>query len=367
MGEIYAGSVCTIAALTAKNSHDGGCFGHARNPLSSRPCRILPDWYIEGNPYVGTDLRLGLSPLPLHTRAWVVQERILASRTLYYGWNGLAWECVECSATEGVPAGDVSRFSPKADFFDIVLRPPDDRDTAEKAAAVYDLWTGIQAAYTRCLLTRFDDRLVAITGVIKRIEKAIGWRNLWGLWQERFLRDLLWFVEEPSTRPSTEQYLAPTWSWVGIQGRVMMVTGGEQQCEWAAEVVANSAVLPGGEGHIRLRAMTTAVRCTPDGQLNPGIDVSAPRWQEVDWDPDVALPAARIDVDSEAAVRCVLIARIPECLGPATPSLDIGLVVAQRDTGDWMRLGVFRQLRDEEPLFPECLRDAAHVMEITLV
>jgi hypothetical protein len=74
----------------------------------------------------------------------------------------------------------------------------------------------------------------------------------------------------------------------------MMVTGGEQQCKWAAEVVMDSAALPGDEGHIQLRAVMTAVRCTPDRQLYSGIDMPAPRWQEVDWDPEV-LPAARID------------------------------------------------------------------------
>jgi len=165
MGEIYANSICTIAALTARNSHEGCFFDHARNPLLFRPCRILDRWYVEANSNVGIDLRMGLSPLPLHTRAWVVQERILAPRTLYYGFTGLAWECVECSATEAVPMGEVSRFSPKASFFGIQKQTDEEK---------YGAWTDIQISYTRCLLTRFDDRLVAISGVIKRVEMLTG-------------------------------------------------------------------------------------------------------------------------------------------------------------------------------------------------
>ena len=94
MGEIYAESANPVAALTARNAHDGGCFSdHARNPLFFHPCRVTPHWTVEGNTPVGTDLKLpppSLGPLPLHTRAWVVQERLLTPRTPYYGSTGLA-------------------------------------------------------------------------------------------------------------------------------------------------------------------------------------------------------------------------------------------------------------------------------------
>ena len=40
---------------------------------------------------------------PLHKRAWVVQERLLSPRTLYYGLSGICWECWQQVATEGDP------------------------------------------------------------------------------------------------------------------------------------------------------------------------------------------------------------------------------------------------------------------------
>lgn len=317
MGETYANSICTIAALTAHNSYEGCFFDNARSPLFFRSCRISDRWYVEGNPNVGVDLRVGLSPLPLHTRAWVVQERILAPRTLYYGSNGLAWECAECSATEAIPWGQISRFSPKASFFDI-QRQSDD--------AIYDCWTDIQISYTRCELTRFSDRRVAISGVIKRIEKMTGWTNVWEMWRERLLWELLWFVEEPTERPATEEYLAPTWSWVGIKGRVMMVIGSAEKKTWMAEVVDVGA--SEGRGRIRIEGMMKKARCIDEGRL------SLETITVVDWDADIKLVA------NGKEVQCLLIARLT--------GLDVGLVLS-REGDAWVRLGVFRGCA----LFPE--------------
>ena len=371
MGEIYAGSVCTIAALTARNAHDGGCFfEHARNPLFFRPCRLNPRWSVEGNPYVGTDLRLGppsLGPFPLHTRAWVVQERLLAPRTLYYGYNGLAWECATCSATEGVPEGEQSRFSPKASFFEIMRQlPGEDRSQGQVAdpellERIYDLWTDIQIAYSRCLLTHFDDRLVAISGVVKRIEAATGWRSMWGMWRERILADILWFTEEPSVRPKTSEYLAPTWSWAGLEGRVMTaIGGGGMGCEWTAEVLSDGK-LTDGRGYLHLKAMVKPVILTAGGRLNPGITSPAQSWEEIDWNPDEMLE----DTDVGCELQCVSVVRIPDYLGPGTFAFEIGLVTKKASQDEsWLRIGVFRQLRNGTALFGESLENAT---ELTLL
>jgi len=345
MGEIYANSVCTVAALTARNSHEGCFFDETRNPLFFRSCRISDRWYVEGNPNVGVDLRIGLSALPLHTRAWVVQERVLAPRTLYYGSNGLAWECTECSATEADPRGQVSRFSPKASFFDILQQQSHD--------ALYDCWTDIQITYTTCQLTRFSDRLVAISGVIKRIEGVTGWRNVWGLWRERVLRELLWFVEEPTGRPMTEQYLAPTWSWVGIEGRVMMAIGSTEKTVWMADVVDVGS--SEGRGCVRIRGMTKKVRYTDEGKLSSCLETVRSRWQDVDWDADVELGAA----DFGKELECLLIARLPECI--EDKGFDIGLVMSPQED-ERVRVGVFRQLREGNHLFPESRGDLREIV-----
>ena len=300
---------------------------------------------------------------PLHTRAWVVQERVLAPRTLYYGSVGLAWECVECSATENVPHGEVSDFSPKASFFEIMRQLPttseDDQtvspDTKFKfEETVHALWLTILAAYGRCALTRFEDRLVAISGVIKRIEATARWRNMWGIWKESVLVDLLWFVDTPSVRHPTTDYLAPTWSWAVLEGAVFMVVGDGKGCEWVAEVI-DDGVLPDGRGYVRFKAMAKSMVLTAEGKLFPASDAAQPSWAEVGWDPDE--PLQRKSGAAPRELRCILIARLQDYLGQGVPVIEIGLVIAnvgEHSNSEWVRLGLFQQPRDcPVPLFPD--------------
>ncbi|KAF2032042.1 heterokaryon incompatibility, partial [Setomelanomma holmii] len=98
MGEIYRHSAFKIAASKAKDSN-GGCFT-SRNSLAYSYCRLADldaadDWFIGGQ--MG-DIAFGpssndLKRLPLFTRGWVVQERTMSPRTLYFGSVMVHWEC----------------------------------------------------------------------------------------------------------------------------------------------------------------------------------------------------------------------------------------------------------------------------------
>jgi hypothetical protein len=95
MKDVYGNCALSIAALGAANC-DEGLFSH-RDPLISKPCRLSEDpergglfvypdeWeqYIHTKPWTQS---------PLHRRAWAVQERVLPSRTLNFGW-GVIWNC----------------------------------------------------------------------------------------------------------------------------------------------------------------------------------------------------------------------------------------------------------------------------------
>lgn len=356
MGAVYGRADCTIAALSAINSHEG-CFVD-RNPLVSLPCFLKAggkSWYIEGNPTIGVELRDSkLQPLPLHQRAWVVQERLLSPRTLYYGSFGLAWECVECSATESIPEGAVSRFSPKMSFFAIHQLPPDGNPELN-GQKIYEEWLTAQIAYTRCSLTKFTDKLVAISGVINRIESITGWTNIFGLWKERFLVDLLWFLEEPSIRPPVN--VAPSWSWASIEGRVMMATGPSEEVKFMAEVEAGAMPSQKSFG-LQLKARVRQVTGRR-GKLNPGSPGSpAPTWDEVDWDPDV-FP------DEAWEMWCMLIARLPSYLG-GEEVFDVGLVLTP-EMGKWKRIGLWRQMHTvgNSVLFP--IEDDYELTEVVVI
>ena len=88
MGEIYAGSVCTIAALTARHAYDGGCFSVlGRNPLSYRRCQVSPYWTVKENSYIAPDLRLRppWSPMEFFFFFFFWDPRFLPLRAEPYG------------------------------------------------------------------------------------------------------------------------------------------------------------------------------------------------------------------------------------------------------------------------------------------
>jgi Heterokaryon incompatibility protein (HET) len=90
MASIYENSACTIGALFGANSH-AGCF-KSRQPLEHFSCRISQKgsnavfitskhvfWELINENGTGPG-----QPGPLNTRAWVVQERMMSPRTLYF-------------------------------------------------------------------------------------------------------------------------------------------------------------------------------------------------------------------------------------------------------------------------------------------
>jgi hypothetical protein len=74
--------------------------------------------------------------------------------------------------------------------------------------------------YTRGNLTFESDKLAALSGVVREIQKATGHTYMEGLWKEFLLTDLLWYMMEgrghrleTKSGPNT-----PTWSWASLEG-----------------------------------------------------------------------------------------------------------------------------------------------------
>jgi hypothetical protein len=98
MGDIYWNSTCTIAAVAARDSHEG-CF-QERNALSFLPCQLVP----ESEGVAGIYVQSGRNHRePLHSRAWVLQERCLSTRTLSFGSNQISWDGIDGFASESSP------------------------------------------------------------------------------------------------------------------------------------------------------------------------------------------------------------------------------------------------------------------------
>ena len=55
----------------------------------------------------------------------------------------------------------------------------------------YKHWRPLIALYAACKLTSPDHILVAISGLVKRIEKQTGLTNIFGMWKDFLLMDLM--------------------------------------------------------------------------------------------------------------------------------------------------------------------------------
>ncbi|KAL8713517.1 MAG: hypothetical protein Q9220_002379 [cf. Caloplaca sp. 1 TL-2023] len=233
MSQVYSNCVLTIAALWGNDSH-AGCFV-ARNPLETQDCRIavVQDQGI----YVrSSDSRRGQSlglvkEKPLLGRKWVLQERLLSPRTLYYGPWELHWECLGLEANETVPSGNVdiwnneslkSRFKTLKPLYESIRNVGFSGASLRNKEELFDLykiWTDIRSDYWSSQLTYHTDILVAISGITTSIASRTYMTLLSGLWKEFLHLELLWKVNNPSETERTA--LCQTWSWASLKGAAL--------------------------------------------------------------------------------------------------------------------------------------------------
>ncbi|MCJ1390639.1 hypothetical protein MMC18_003500 [Xylographa bjoerkii] len=230
MGNVYSNAVCTIAALGAANS-DGGCFV-TRNPLAFEPC-LLRDG--EGRDTVWAENKRVRRPdsegelrAPLHRRAWVVQERALAPRTLYFGSEMLFWECVEGSASEENPAMQATVYkhaSARSDNTYLTSRMglKSTLHTMKELCRSGDwadwecFWWKMVKEYTASKLTFDSDKWTAFSGLAMAVEQHAQTRLHHGLWESNLFDELLWKVFKPGRRVDFD---APSWSWLSVDAGV---------------------------------------------------------------------------------------------------------------------------------------------------
>jgi hypothetical protein len=75
--------------------------------------------------------------------------------------------------------------------------PPDDLEVCPRdlEKELYDLWyKTVVPYYNVANLTRYEDKLVAIAGVAKKMQGLLEDKYVAGLWEKDLLRQLLWFM-----------------------------------------------------------------------------------------------------------------------------------------------------------------------------
>ena len=301
MGSVYRHSWCNIAATGFPDGSAGMYI--ERHTSLSQPRKFnldLRDGDVpvtrscQGKYYCMENLWLSeVDNAPLNTRAWVFQERVLSPRVLHLGSRQILWECKELEACErfpdGIPKPLKSSFKAihtvEANLSDYNVGAPANEDIEEmedhksheadessdeavegnandendendkdenendeldeETEAYLSLlgrWNKMTYSYNDKNLTKYEDKLIAISGIAKEMQQAIGYEYVAGLWASRITLQLLWFVLTEGGQmgriAKATTYQAPSWSWASINAPVGEMHDEETRKEAAKSLVA---------------------------------------------------------------------------------------------------------------------------------
>jgi hypothetical protein len=221
MAKVYTHSVVNLAACGP--SSDTGCF-EARNPLCFLPCKLSTQGqqnFYAHSPNTGLP-----NDLPLFTRAWAVQERLLSRRNVYFHAQQLYWECFDEVAAEAhlrrqYLGSDL--FTREKSLYSHLLKNLEgllDRQLHEMPGSLTKFarhWNDLISRLSQKKLTIPSDKLATLAGIASIIVERTSMNYVAGMWKELLPGTLLWRRSSgrtPKTRPGWRG--APSWSWTSV-------------------------------------------------------------------------------------------------------------------------------------------------------
>lgn len=243
MGEIYGQALFCVSASSSTSSHDG-CYNlrsasnldeHSElfsiTRVLSRGIRsslYIPRFrYSQWNSLVWSG--------PLAERAWTYQEKVMSQRTLHYTAKQLFWQCRHGILSEddidtGTGPGGDEKLSQWREVIwqtgshglETLPAVEDERlGTGETIVRKLErLWYNdvVGNEYSRRRLSCRRDKLVALAGLAKAVQRRSGSRYVAGIWEASLLEGLAWISESPGYKSA--DYEAPSWSWASQDSRV---------------------------------------------------------------------------------------------------------------------------------------------------
>lgn len=211
---------------------------------------------------------------PICYRGWTFQEAMVSKRAVYFGREELRWEC---NTWQNCQCGQLAKKLPlKCDLenfeyewyrlWRVVNFCP-----VPSVKDAFQVWATMVGFYTRRLLTKDRDRLIALAGLAQRfaevLEDNFAMRDsyLAGIWKSTIPFHLLWSVLPKgeweqggyqSSRPSC--WRAPSWSWASMEAPIKYSFTG--QLESRLDVM-DAVIEPLGKDHFsQLKSALLRVR-----------------------------------------------------------------------------------------------------------
>lgn len=250
MENVFSHAYCTIAASSASSSLVG-FLGHRRRRESIK--LSTP----KGEPFYLAedvdDFRADVENSILSSRGWVLQERALSRRTIYFTSTQVYWECgngIVCETLAQLQ-NQQSRFLGDSNFPTFGLQFYKD-DRIRLVQHFYSAYSALALSYT-------SDRAQAVAGLQRRIARAFGSAADYGVlwrWPER---TLLWYrATDVLTRIDYQHCTAPppSWSWMAYDGRIAFLEIPFADVEWMGNIQRPLD----STGDVRLRADASWLR-----------------------------------------------------------------------------------------------------------
>ncbi|KAM0424535.1 hypothetical protein ACHAPT_010251 [Fusarium lateritium] len=267
----------------------------------------------------------------LNKRGWVLQERVLARRTIYFGGVQTYWEC-----GEGVRCETLTKMRNNKEEFLGDANFPNVAVNSTKGGRI-QLIESLYKQYSTLQFTNDSDRPLAIAGLEQRLIRAFDTKGGYGVFQLYLGRTLLWKrgTDKPLRRidfPPEQRFQVPSWSWMAYSGAIDFVDVPFKEVDWNRELEspwASAGEWASSTGDSTFSNVLHAVAYgIAQKDVNPGIvfDSEAPRA-------------------GTGAVKCVVVGTEKEKDSrDMTEQLHFVLIVAPRPAArkahEYMRVGV---------------------------
>ncbi|KAK3502515.1 hypothetical protein B0T13DRAFT_430379 [Neurospora crassa] len=318
MEYVFSSAYCVLAASSARSQTEGFL-----NPRKSRTVvnlgRKKDDIGVYATPF-SDDFKKHVVNSPLSERGWVLQERALARRTIYFTEWQTYWECGHGIRCETLTSMDNKLIS----FLGDPNFPSKLSDGTSDRGEKIRFYEGLYTQYSRLTLTNSSDRPIAIAGLERRLIHDLNCSGGFGVFDDQrslLQRSLLW--QRGETTPTLERighpqvlFRVPTWSWMAYKGVIAYLDPPFGMVDWRiAEIRGNW--YGQGSNRAELSAKTRKFRMGETGTEDFNIT----------WD----IPG---EIDTEKAVlRCVVVGNLKQRDPKPMKSTHYVLIVRLREHG----------------------------------
>ncbi|KAK6836483.1 hypothetical protein PG987_006978 [Apiospora arundinis] len=312
MENVFSGAYCVLAASRATGMHDGFLGDRHRRDFVTfaRSATEKPFYVCEPI----DDFSHHVLESPLNRRGWVLQERALARRSVYFTDTQMYFEC-----GEGIRCETLGRMKNNLAAFLGDPRFPQ-KAMKERRGMKIAYFQDLYKQYSRLEFTRMEDRAVAILGLENRLRKSA--LAAGGEQEKPDMRPIVFPVERRTA--------VPKWSWMAYAGPIdyMLEPPFDEKMEWESQDIkppwSRHQQSPMQHGKKRQRlggndiSLLTAERRTATAPVED-VQMAIPTLAVVARDYNVAgfrngeaqilYDADRSASDSASKAQCVVVAR----------------------------------------------------------